>query len=182
MTPETSTKLTYEDFLLLPEDGRRHEIIDGEHYVTPSPATKHQAISFNLTLALGNYTRASRLGRIFAAPYDVVLSASDIVEPDLVFVKFDRAHIIAEAHIEGAPDLVIEILSPGTRKRDETIKRKLYERAGVFEYWLVDPESERITIYRNDGARFARVEVGAVITSLVLPGFELALADVFAME
>src|SRR5438067_10562284 len=100
------TKLTYEDFLLLPEDdGKRHEIIDGEHYVTPSPNRGHQTIAGNLFFALQTYLRQNRVGRVYFAPFDVVLSNHDVVEPDLIYVSDERIEILTKQNIQGAPDL-----------------------------------------------------------------------------
>lgn len=128
MSPQAhKVKFTYEDYLLFPDDGKRHELIDGEHYVTPSPSTKHQRISGNLLYFLKDHLRRTKAGRMFDAPMDVVLSDFDVVQPDLLFVSSARASIITEKNIQGAPDLVVEILSDGTRKTDEIIKRKLYE-------------------------------------------------------
>jgi len=177
-------KLTYEDLALYPEDGKRHELIDGVHFVTPSPNTRHQVIAFNLTLAVGELVRRHRLGRLFFAPFDVVLSPHDVVEPDLIFVSASRAEVLTAAHAVAAPDLVIEILSPSTRRRDEVLKRDLYEARGVAEYWLVDPEAETVKVLRRAGERFGRPRLlslrdGDVIESAVIPGLELPLATVF---
>lgn len=132
-------KFTYEDFLNFPDDGKRHEIIDGEHYVTPSPNTKHQTVCTALTALLWTYLKQHPVGAVFVAPLDVVLSDVDIVEPDLLYISRDRADVLTRQNVRGAPDLVVEILSPSTRKTDETTKRKRYERFGVGEYWVVDP-------------------------------------------
>ena len=129
-------RLTYDDFLLFPDDGKRHELIDGEHYVTPSPNMRHQGISGNLYFILRGWLEQYPIGRIFYAPFDVVFTQFDVVEPDLLYVSNARAaRVLTAKHVTGAPELVVEIGSPGTRKRDETIKRRLYERSGVSEYW-----------------------------------------------
>ena len=180
----SGVKLTYDDFLLFPDDGMRHELIDGEHYVTPSPSTKHQTVSVDLTVMIGGWLEAHPLGRLFHAPYDVVISRFDIVEPDLVFVSNARLATISELHLTAAPDLVVEIGSPGTRKRDETIKMRLYERSGVSEYWFVDPKTDVVRVYRRDGEVFGRpVELsrgaGDVLVSPLLPGLDLPLVRVF---
>jgi Uma2 family endonuclease len=178
-------KLTYDDFVLFPDDGKRHELIDGEHYVTPSPNTKHQRISLRLVVAIGAWLEEHPIGRLFHAPYDVVLSLFDIVEPDLVYLSNQRAaDVMTALHLRGAPELVVEIGSPGTRGRDETIKRRLYERAGVSEYWCIDPELDVVRVYRRDGDRFARPvelsrEVGDILTTPLLPGLALPLDRVF---
>lgn len=187
MKPGTtpSVKFTYEDFVNFPDDGKRHEIIDGEHYVTPSPNTKHQTIVFNLAAAFAGYLRTHAVGAAFVAPFDVVFSDVDIVEPDLLYISRSRASILTDQHVRGAPDLVVEILSTGTRKIDEVTKRKVYERFGVFEYWIVDPELETIKIYRRIEDAFARVaelsaEASDVLATPLLPDFSAALAGLFA--
>ncbi len=183
--PEGSrAKLTYEDFLLFPDDGKRHEIIDGEHFVTPSPVTKHQRISMNLSRILASFLAEHPLGEVFAAPLDVVLSETDIVEPDLLFVSRERSQILTDKHLRGAPDLVIEIGSEGTRRTDEVIKRKLYEKYGVREYWVVVPTLETVKVYRLGAAGFERaaelsLESGDTLTTPLLPGLQLSLRAVF---
>ena len=178
-------KLTYEDFVLFPDDGKRHELIDGEHYVTPSPNTKHQAIAINLAGMIWSYLQQRPIGRVFGAPFDVVFSDFDVVEPDLLYLSSARAAaVLTPKHAKGAPDLVVEIGSKGTRKRDETIKRRLYERFGVSEYWVIDPEIDTIKVYRRPGGRYKRaaelsLEDGDVLTTPLLPGLDLPLAKIF---
>ncbi len=184
--PPPGVRLTYDDLVQFPDDGKRHEVIDGEHYVTAAPNLKHQAVVVNLTGLLWTHLRVHAVGRVFAAPVDVVFSDVDVVEPDLVFVSTAReADLLTAAHIRGAPDLVVEIGSPSTRKRDETIKRRLYERFGVAEFWVVDPELDEIKVYRLVEGRFERtallsLEQGDVLTSPLLPGLTLRLAEIFA--
>ena len=181
----TAVKLTYDDFVHFPDDGNRHELIDGEHYVTPSPNTRHQRISGNLFLLIGTWLECHPIGQVFYAPYDVVFSEFDVVEPDLLYLSNERAaQVLTPLHAKGVPELVIEIGSKGTRKRDETIKRRLYERAGVSEYWLVDPVSDAIRVYRRENDRFGRPielsrEAGDVLTTPLLPGLALPLARIF---
>jgi Uma2 family endonuclease len=142
-------KLTYDDFVLFPDDGQRHELIDGEHYVTPSPNLKHQKILGNLHLAIGGWLESHRIGQAYLSPFDVVFSRFDVVEPDLLYLSNERASaVLTEANVQGAPELVVKIGSPSTRKRDETIKRRLYERGAVSEYWIVDPEVDVVRVYR----------------------------------
>ena len=178
-------KLTYDDFVLFHDDGKRHELIDGEHYVTLSPNTKHQRISLHLVVVIGGWLEQHPIGRLFHAPYDVVLSLFDVVEPDLLYLSNERAaEVMTTKHLQGAPGLVVEIGSPGTRARDETIKRRLYERAGVSEYWCIDPELDVVRVYRRDGDRFARPvelsrEAGDILTTPLLPGLTLPLDRVF---
>ena len=185
--PASDVKLTYDDFVHFPEDGKRHELIDGEHVVTPSPNMKHQAVLRNLAGLIWSYLRTHRVGQVFFAPFDVVFSDFDVVEPDLLFVSKERqADVLTAAHVRGAPDLVVEVGSPSTRKRDETIKRRLYERFGVAEYWVVDPELDEIKVYRLVDGRYTRTAELAlgrdeVLTSPLFPGLALPLVDIFAM-
>ena len=145
-------KLTYDDFVLFPDDGKRHELIDGEHYVTPSPNVRHQQIQRELFGPIWSYLQTHPIGQVFISPLDVVFSRFDVVEPDLIYLSNERANtVLTQANVQGAPELVIEIGSPSTRQRDETIKRHLYERAGVSEYWVVDPEIDVVRVYRRTG-------------------------------
>jgi Uma2 family endonuclease len=180
-----SIRFTYEDYLNFPDDGRRHELIDGEHYVTPAPVRRHQKLSGRLMFALEAWLREHPVGEVYAAPLDVILSDVDVVEPDLLFVSNERAEVLGK-WVHGAPDLVVEILSPGTRRTDETTKRRLYERAGVREYWIVDDEIEVVKVYRRqDDGSFARApdlsrEERHSLETPLLPGFCLSLAELFA--
>jgi Uma2 family endonuclease len=185
MTTKPGVKLTYDDFVLFPDDGKRHELIDGEHYVTASPNTKHQRVSGNLHWLLRSYLEPHPTGQIFYAPFDIVFSRFDVVEPDLLYMSNERAaEILTSNHVTGSPELVIEIGSPSTRQRDETIKRRLYERSGVVEYWVVDPELDVVRVYRRSGDRFDRpielsLEAGDALTTPLFPGLELPLAGIF---
>jgi Uma2 family endonuclease len=181
----SAVKLTYDDFVHFPDDGKRHELIDGEHYVTPSPNTRHQTIAGTLFGMIWTWLEAHPVGRLFHAPYDVVFSDFDVVEPDLLYLSNGRAaQTLTPLHAKGVPELVVEIASKGTRKRDETVKRRLYERAGVSEYWVIDPEIEVVRVYRRDGGGFGRPlelsrEAGDVLTTVLLPGLEVPLARLF---
>ena len=178
----STRKLTYADFLRFPDDGRRHELIDGVHYVSPCPNSRHQTLSLRLILALGTHLEAFPSGQLFYAPFDCVLSMFDIVEPDLLLVLNDQLPILTKKNVRGMPALVIEILSDSTWKVDEGIKRALYERLGAREYWIVDPDDDRLVVYRRDRDRFARPMVlGAAdtLTTPLLPGFSLPLERYF---
>jgi len=180
-----AVKLTYDDFVHFPDDGKRHELIDGEHYVTPSPNTKHQRTSGTLYFLIRTWLEAHPIGQMFAAPYDVVFSEFDVVEPDLLYLSNERAaQVLTPLHARGIPELVIEIASKGTRKRDETTKRRLYERVGVSEYWIVDPEIDVVRVHRREDDRFGRPielsrEARDVLTTPLLPGLDLPLARMF---
>ena len=176
--------LTYDDYCQIPDDGNRYEVIDGVLYMSPSPIVRHQKISFNLSLRLGTWVREAKAGEVLYAPMDVVLSKHNVVQPDILFVSNERSSIIENKNLQGAPDLLIEILSEGNRRHDEVKKRVLYESFGVQEYWIVDPVLETIKVYRSEENRFVRVaewslEAGDIIASPLLPGFECRLADVF---
>ena len=180
-----AVRLTYDDFLLFPDDGKRHELIDGEHYVTPSPNVNHQRVVGTLFGVIWTHLQTHPIGEVFMAPLDVVMSRHDVVEPDLLFVSHDRrAQILTTSNVQGAPDLAIEVTSKGTRKRDETIKRRLYER-GVSEYWVVDPEIDIVRVYkRGDEGGFRRPielsrEAGDVLTTNLLPALDLPLTRIF---
>lgn len=178
-------KLTYEDYLLFPDDGDRHEILDGEHSVTPAPVPKHQRVSMNLSLGLGPFIRQHNLGDLLAAPIDVVLSDNDLVQPDLLFISRRRAAIITDKNIQGAPDLAIEIISDPTRLRDEHLKRRRYDELGAQEYWLVDRFHGTVRVFRRNGGRFESiaelsVQANDVLTTPLLPGLRLPLAEIFA--
>lgn len=177
-------KYTYDDYVNFPADGQRHELIDGEHVVTPTPERRHQQLSSRLHGAIWLYLRHAPIGEIYAAPLDVILSDRDLVQPDLLHVSRARSHVLGR-WVHGAPDLVIEILSPSTREADESDKRRQYDQFGVREYWIVDPELEAVKIYQRapDGS-FPRVaeltrESGDAITTPLLPGFRLRLAELF---
>jgi Uma2 family endonuclease len=180
---DSTTKLTYADYLRFPDDGLRHEIIDGEHYVTPSPATRHQRISRSLLYVIQSYLESHPIGELFSAPFDALLSDFDIVVPDLLYLSNERARFLTPKNLQGPPDLVIEILSPSTRSRDRKLKRDLYERAGVQEYWVVDPEHDHVEIYRRHTSSFGEAisvpRTGAITTPL-LPDFVLPLDRVLA--
>lgn len=133
------TKLTYQDYVQFPMDGRRHEIVDGEHVVTPAPETYHQHVFGGIFSQLFPQIQTRGLGSVFAAPTDVELSEVDVVQPDAVIVLEAHRQIVTPTKIKGVPDLVIEILSPSTQERDRGLKLELYRKAGIPEYWIVDP-------------------------------------------
>jgi Uma2 family endonuclease len=178
-------KLTYDDFVNFPDDGFRHELIDGEHYVTPSPNIGHQRILGHLHVLIATWLESHTIGQVFLSPLDVVFTQFDVVEPDLVYCSNQRAaQILTPQNVQGVPELVVEIASPGTRRRDETVKRRLYERSGVSEYWMIDPEVDIVRVYRRKGEAFGRAselsrERGDVLITPLLPGLEMPLARIF---
>lgn len=177
-------KLSYEDYVRFPDDGLRHELIDGEHFVSPAPIEKHQLVSWNLAWFLADYLRRNRLGQAFTAPYDVLFSQHDVVQPDLIYISNERSAIRTGKNVQGAPDLVIEILSESTRRQDEERKLRLYERCGVREYWIFDPDEETVRVFRASGRRLPEVAElaaasGDVLETPLLPGLAIPLMEVF---
>jgi Uma2 family endonuclease len=180
--PRTEVKLTYDDYLLFPEDGLRHELVDGEHEVTPAPNRRHQRVLLNLTRVVDGFVRRTGAGEVYLAPFEVKLSEVDVVQPDLVFVSAAHADRFTEAGLGGPPDLVVEVLSPSTRRRDLTLKAKLYEKFQVSEYWLVDPETNAVTVQRLQRGRFVGSDPlvsPATLRTALLPELEISLASVF---
>ncbi len=139
---------TYAEYALIPPDGKRHELIEGEFFVTPAPSSFHQTVSRRLQHELMTQLEDRGLAFIFNAPTDVILGDHDVVQPDLAIVRASRKSIITERGIEGPPDIVVEILSPSTRLVDQHLKRKTYAKYEVPEYWIVDPDHAWIWIYR----------------------------------
>ncbi|MGA2263477.1 MAG: Uma2 family endonuclease [Acidobacteriota bacterium] len=178
----TNIRFNYHDYLQLPE-GKRYEILDGELYVVPAPNTRHQRLFREIFDVLLHHTRERELGEVLGAPYDVVLSDENIVQPDILFVSKERLGIIRESNITGPPDLVIEILSPTTRTRDLEIKRKIYAGFGIREYWVVDPESATVEVLTWSEPGYTRAGIygkSQHLSSPLLPELNLPLDEIFA--
>ena len=175
-----AVKFTYEDYRHTPED-QRFELLDGELIVVPVPNLGHQRIGTRLGALLHAFVQRGGLGEVFHAPCDVVLSKTDVVQPDLLFVSVERAHLLLGGdNVLGAPDLVVEILSPATAGRDRTLKRALYARQGVKEYWLVDPEARTVTVLGLGAGDFDVVDIygeGQTMASPTLSGFSAGLDE-----
>ena len=175
---------TYEDYLRLPEDGNRYEVIRGVLYVTPSPTTEHQFSSSMFTFSLTQFVRDNGLGMVFSAPYDIRLPSriADPLEPDVMFFRKGNEPRRGTACFEGAPDLVAEVLSPGTHNRDRTVKLKAYQDAGVPEYWLLDPAARTVIVNVLEKGKYVelvRGGAGDTVWSSVLPGFRVNVTDLF---
>lgn len=180
--PEGKIVLTYEDYVRLPDDRNRYEILDGELAVTPAPSPEHQRVSLNLTLVLGNHVRALKLGHLYCAPIDLILAPTTVLQPDLAFIRFERQGIVTARGIEGSPDLVIEILSPGTARTDRTTKAHLYARYAVHHYWLVDPEPRALEAYSLAGETYRldhQLSGPAEFTPALFAGLTIRLADLW---
>jgi Uma2 family endonuclease len=180
-----STPWTYEDYLGLPEDGKRYEIIDGELFVSPNPKSPHQHAVTVLSALLYQYLSQHAIGISFAPSPDVVLTRSTVVQPDLAFLSNARRSLLRDGSIHGAPDLVVEVASPSTRRHDRTVKRRLYARMGVTEYWIVDPRTREIEIFVLEDGKFRTSVVfdeGEATSLCALPGFSVPLDAIFALE
>lgn len=184
-TKRSSIRLTYEDYCEIPDDGQRHQLVDGEHYVTPSPRTRHQDLVLRLAVELELHLRQHPVGKLFIAPFDVLLAEGTVVQPDIVYVSAARSTIVTEKNVVGAPDLVVEVLSEGSRRLDEKKKLLAYEQHGVTECWYLDPEMDLMRIYCRSGDRFVSpVELAAdrreSLTSPLMPGLSIPLGPLFA--
>jgi Uma2 family endonuclease len=178
----TTRRYTYADLLDTPDDGNRYEIIDGELIVSAAPLVAHQWLLYLLSRRFGDHIDRRRLGRVLFAPVDVLFPSGDTVEPDLIFIRRDRLHIVQAALVKGVPDILLEVLSPSTRDRDLGRKLALYEAEGVPEYWIADPEvPELILLVLGSNGRYERAAPeGRILRSRVLPDFEISLDDLFA--
>jgi Uma2 family endonuclease len=156
----TRIVLTYADYAAIPADGRRYELHEGELSVTPAPGTRHQQVVGNLYLALRHHVDAGPGGRVFVSPIDCILSDTSVVQPDIVYVARAREAVVTERGIEGAPTLVVEVLSPSTAAVDRAVKRQLYARHGVPYYWIVDPDARRIEAYVLTEGAYQPAEAG----------------------
>ncbi|MBC8182128.1 Uma2 family endonuclease [candidate division KSB1 bacterium] len=178
-----SDPLTYEDYKTFPDnDGIRKEIIEGELFMTPAPNTKHQSVSRELSFLLVSFIKSTNIGKIFVAPYDVKFSHINVFQPDIVFVLQDNYEIITDININGAPDLVIEILSPSTKANDRIFKKQIYEKFGVKEYWIVDPENETVEIWVLKNHKFildSKAGKSQTFKSQILKGLEINLSEIF---
>jgi Uma2 family endonuclease len=165
----TISKLNYSHYVCFPNDGRRHEIIDGEHYVNPAPSTYHQTVSRRIQFALYSAIELKGLGQVFDAPVDVQLGHHNIVQPDIIVILAAHQQMITPTKIKGIPDLLVEILSPSTMEQDQVLKRQMYEAAGVPEYWIVDPFEHTLTqLIRNEGGSYeSSVQDQHVVASIV---------------
>jgi Uma2 family endonuclease len=182
MGVEVVPKLTYEQFRQLPDDGKRYELVRGEVHLTPSPTTKHQFVLHRLISSLDLYLSKNRVGEIMFAPLDVRLSADTALQPDLLFVANAHAAIVQEDYLRGAPDLVVEILSPSTAAHDRATKLTLYAEAGVGEMWIIDPQAKTVEILKLQGNKYfveAALAGSRALTSTCFPGWELPLPDLF---
>lgn len=180
--PPGHFKLTVDEYMELPNDGRRYQILDGDLDVSPAPTTMHQRVSRRIQYNLMTVLENAGLGEVFNAPTDVILDNTNVVQPDIVFVRHDNLDIVGEKNIRGVPDLMVEILSPSTRRTDVLTKSRIYASFRIPTYWIVDPDLDRIELYRLRETAYVlerTVSAPAVFRDEVL-GVELPLAAVFA--
>lgn len=173
MATQPQQLYTYDDLASFPDDNFRREIIDGELFVSPAPAPRHQEVADELCFQLRAWTKEHG-GRANTAPLDVYFAESDVVEPDVLFLAAASMERIGRRYIDGPPDIVVEVSSPSTRRLELVRKRDLYDRHGVGEYWYVDLDADRIEVYRRVGERFGTPSLlvrGDVLTSPLLEGF-----------
>jgi Uma2 family endonuclease len=171
--------LVYDDLRAFPEDNLRRELIDGELIVTPAPSTRHQDVVLRLGASLLDWTRANG-GKVYVAPTDVFFSDSNVVEPDVLFVAPENVHRVERAFVRSAPDLVVEVSSPSTRRLEIVRKRELYERFGVPEYWYVDLEVDRVEVVRLEAGRYGTPALygrADRLESPLIPGFAVEVDD-----
>lgn len=180
-TPPPQGRWTYQDYKRLPDNGMRYEVIEGELYMTPAPSTKHQRLLLALTIRLSDYLKQTPSGELFFAPVDVRMGGlANPVQPDLLFIAANRLDIVKEDYIDGAPDLIVEALSPGTQRHDRRTKFNLYARAGVKEYWLIDPQTCAAEVYVLRGQAYALLgnfTPGDSLRSEILSGLELPVKE-----
>lgn len=182
MALKHSIRFLAEDIWDTPEDGKRYEVIDGELYVSPPPTEPDQRGSANLFAPLWIHVRSNGLGRVYYAPIGVVLDPDDGVQPDIVYVSNERLGIITDRGIFGAPDLIVEVLSPSTRGRDRGIKMRRYAKAGVAHYWMLDPRSLALQVYRLGARGYDAVATfgpGMAFGPELFPGLVITIDDLW---
>jgi Uma2 family endonuclease len=183
-------RYTYEDYIKASEEGmfltppKRYELIEGELLMAPSPVTAHQRILIKLLFEIFNFITQNSLGEVFTSPYDVVLDEYNVLQPDIIFVSKERAEIITEKNIKGAPDLVVEIISESTAYRDTIQKKRLYARFGIKEYWIVAPDDKLVEVYvlkdKEDAYSLVKIYLeDHVLESTVLKGLKIDLKKIF---
>jgi len=174
--------VSYSEYRDLPDDAPRYEIIGGVGYLTPSPGGRHQIVSANLQYRFYQFVQAHRLGRVFVAPFDVVLSERDVVQPDLLFISGGRWEIVRERGVFGVPDLIVEIVSPSDPNRDRQGKLALYRQYGVREYWIVDLPNRAVDLWLSRETALDTRRVTAkddCLESAIMPGFTIRPDEIF---
>ena len=174
-------RYTYEDYCRLPE-GAPYQLIGGELVMTPSPTPYHQMVSMKLELQMAGFVLEKGLGIVLHAPIDVYLEESETYQPDIIYISNERLGIIEEKRINGAPDLVVEILSPATGYYDLRTKFRAYEKSGVREYWIVDPQTRTVQVFLRGEEKFVldqEAEQQGTVRSRVIAGLEIRVESIF---
>ncbi len=182
-TERQAIPMTYAEYALLPKDRNRYEVLDGELFMTPSPTYRHQVAASELARILLDHVSRHGMGRVLAAPMDVVLSETNIVQPDVLFLRAERLPPSDAANIRVAPDLVVEVISPSTVTEDREYKKAVYARHGVAHYWIVDPDARTLEMYSLAGASYALAAEyagDATATSSLFPGLAIPLTQLWA--
>lgn len=177
-------QFTYSDYKDFPEDGKRYEILEGGLLMVPSPFSLHQAVSINLAFSLVTHVKENKLGKIFCAPFDVVLSEITVVQPDIIFISTNNSGILTEENIKGVPDILMEIISKSSRKNDEILKKRIYAQSGVNEYWIIDPEHKQIEIYMEPHKGYTlwkKFSSGDIVFTPTFPKLNLSLTELFVL-
>ncbi len=174
---------TVRDLAALPDDGKQYELISGEIIMVPPPTTYHQDIGSFLHEKLGSIVRAKRLGKVFYAPVNVYANNENVYQPDILFVRRENLAIIEQDGIHGAPDLVIEILSPSNAYYDLKTKKDVYQKIGVHEYWIVDPMDRSIECFINSEKGYETFFLGkaGLVQSQFVPEFAVEVQAVFTL-
>ena len=183
MATEQQVRLTYRDYLDLPESADRCELIDGEYYIMSGPSEDHQDAVGNIYSELRFFVRRNRLGKVLISPFDVILSPHDVFQPDVMFVSNERLHLRTGDDIRGAPDLVVEVLSPSTAHHDRVVKRERYAMFGVQEYWIVDTASMSVEVMVAQDGIFENARMyreGQTMRSPLLSCFQMDVSSIFA--
>ena len=183
MTVRSGLRFKADDMWDTPEDGNRYEVIDGELYVTPPPLERHQNASSTLHGYIWPYVHQRQLGKVYSAPFGVVLDDENGIQPDIVYVSRERHGLIVERGLEGAPDLVVEILSRSTQARDRGVKMKRYAAAGIPHYWIVDPRTRSLEAYHLAEQGYELIGSygpGSIFRPELFPGLEIPIDDLWA--
>lgn len=175
-------RFSYKDYVKLPDDGKRYEILNGDLKMSPLPITYHQEVVSNVFYELIFFIKKEESGRIFIAPYDVVLDEFNIVQPDIIYVSKENNNIITEKNIKGSPDLVIEILSPSSAYVDLVEKKEIYEKFKISEYWIIDPQKQWLEIFSLKGSKYTssvKIDRKGKIKSSTLNKFNIDISRFF---
>lgn len=180
LAEHAAKRWSYEEYARL-DDEQRHEIIDGELLMAPAPDYWHQDWSRKLFRRMDKHVLDRKLGEVLYAPFDVILDAANVIQPDLLFVAKANLSIVQTRGVFGAPDLLVELISPSSVRRDRYVKKELYARFGVKEFWLVDPANRALEVWKLQNQQYelhCMVEEKGKVTSFILPGFEFDLSEI----